>query len=83
MKKRNITAIIIASSIMMLSLVGCGVTAESDDGVSKGSESEVSVGTESESPESTAAETPDEEEDFSSELVTYKPSNPTAADASF
>lgn len=48
MKKRNLTAIIIASS-MMLTLAGCGVTAEPDSGNSNGSE--VSVSSEAEAPE--------------------------------
>ena len=48
MKKGNLTAIIIASS-MMLTLAGCGVTAEPDSGNSNGSE--VSVSSEAEAPE--------------------------------
>ena len=72
MKKRNLTTILIASSVMMLSLAGCGVTA--------GSEPETSVGAES---EAKTDETPVEEE-FSDEKLTYhKVNNPSAEDASF
>ncbi|MBO4913401.1 MAG: hypothetical protein J5504_11840 [Butyrivibrio sp.] len=69
MKKRNLTAIIIASS-MMLALAGCGVTAEPDSGNS--TESEVSVSSEAEAPE-----------DEGTGIIANKPSAADASDATF
>lgn len=74
MKKRNLTAIIIASSIMMLSLVGCSVTAESDEQPSAKAESEAQT-------DADANNTP--EENFSAEIINNKPTDPSEADASF
>lgn len=78
MKKRNLSAIIIASSVMMLTLAGCGVTAESDAGVSKGSEAEVSAEAKADAPEAT-----EDEGDYTDGVIANKPSNPDAADLSF
>ena len=69
MKKRNLTAIIIASS-MMLTLAGCGVTAEPDSGNSNGSE--VSVSSEAEAPE-----------DEGTGIIENKPSASDGNDAAF
>jgi len=74
MKKRNLAALLIASSFMMLTLAGCSVTAESDALPSAKAESEV---------QTDADENNAPEEDFSAEIVANKPSNPSEADASF